>query len=111
MPKTEKSVRQIPIPADIAAIINQQGYVYNGHPSDITCFLADACNALKIQHFSLHKLRHYFCSRLSAENIDVETILLLGGWKTDHVMKTVYRHSVSDKVQDASDKLSTILFS
>lgn len=110
MPKTEKSVRDIPVPAYIVEMINSQGYVYNGHPNDITCFLDDACKALNIKSFSLHKLRHYFCSRLSSENIDTETIMALGGWKTDHVMKTIYRHSIDDKVKEASDKLTSILF-
>jgi len=109
-PKNETSVRTIPIPKDISDIISDQGYVYNGHPNDITCFIADACDALKISHFSIHKLRHYFCSRLSSENIDIETILKLGGWKTDYVMKSSYRHPVDKKVKEASDKLNGILF-
>lgn len=111
MPKTEKSIRQIPLPAAIVEQINSQGFVYDGHPNNISDFINDACNALKIQKFSIHKLRHYFCSRLASENIDTETIMSLGGWKTDHVMKTVYRHSVTDKVKDASSKLDSILFS
>lgn len=111
MPKTEKSVRKIPVPAEVIDLINAQGFVYDGHPNNISDFISDACNALNINHFSLHKLRHYFASRLSAENIDIETIMSLGGWKSDYVLKNVYRHSVSDKVKDASDKLSGILFS
>lgn len=108
--KNETSDRVIPISEELANQIHEQGYVYEGHPNDITCFMADACNALKIPHFSIHKLRHYFCSRLASENIDTETILKLGGWKTDAVMSTVYRHAVSSKVQEASDKLTNILF-
>lgn len=41
-------------------------------------------------------------------------ILAMGGWETDHVMKTVYRHSMIGKEKDAkknaSDKLSKELF-
>lgn len=109
-PKNESSIRQIPIDSDIAKQIQEQGFVYNGHPGDISCFIADACDALKIEHFSLHKLRHFFCSRLASENIDTETIMSLGGWKTDHVLRSTYRHKVDSKVQEASDKLSKILF-
>lgn len=109
MTKTDTSTRSIPVPASIVEIINEQGYVYNGHPNDITCFIADACNALNIEHFSLHKLRHYFCSRLAAENIDTETIMSLGGWKSDYVLRQNYRHVVSEKVQEASKKLNKII--
>ena len=61
--------------------------------------------------FSVHKLRHYFCSRLSAENIDAETIISLSGHKTDYVMKSIYRHKIEEKVVQASDRLNEILFS
>ena len=110
MPKTEKSVRAIPIFPELADMIIKQGYVYDGHPNNISDFIKDACNELQIQHFSIHKLRHYFCSRLSSENIDIATIMALGGWKTDYVLRTTYRHEVSQKVQEASDKLSNIIF-
>ena len=109
-PKNETSIRRIPLPAALVELINEQGYVYDGHPNNISDFISDACKALKIKQFSIHKLRHYFCSRLASENIDTETIMSLGGWKTDYVMKTVYRHKIDSKVDEASSKLSGILF-
>lgn len=109
-PKNETSIRQIPIPAEIAAEIDKQGYVYEGHPNSISKFIEKFCDTNNIEHFTIHKLRHYFCSRLSAENIDVETIISLSGHKTDYVMKNIYRHSISSKVHEASNKLNDILF-
>lgn len=109
-PKNETSIRQIPIPADIVEIINNQGYVYNGHPNSIFKVINRFCKLNNIEHFSIHKLRHYFCSRLASENIDTETIISLSGHKTDYVMKTIYRHAINDKIQDASDRLNNILF-
>lgn len=107
--KTEDSTRSILVSDEIVNMIREQGYVYQGHPNDITDFIDSACKVLKIKHFSIHKLRHYFCTRLSAENIDTETIMKLGGWKTDDVLKK-YRHSEDEKLKEASDKLVTILF-
>lgn len=109
MPKTETSVRKVPLPDSVVRIIKEQGYVFEGHPNNISGFINDACKALGIKNFSIHKLRHYFCSRLSSENIDSETIMYLGGWKTDYVMKNVYRHKISEKVQEASAKLTSII--
>lgn len=109
-PKNETSIRQIPIPEEIAKIINQQGYVYNGHPNSIYKVINRFCKLNNIEHFSIHKLRHYFCSRLSSENIDVESIISLSGHKTDYVMKTIYRHAINEKVQEASNRLNDILF-
>lgn len=110
MPKTASSIRQIPVSQEIIDRIMAQGYVFNHHPNEITNFLATACDKLGIPRFSVHKLRHYFCSQLSANNVDIETILYFGGWKTDYVMKKTYRHAVLEKKKDLESKLNSVLF-
>jgi integrase len=49
---------------------------------------------LGIPYFSIHKLRHYFASKMSELGIPEADILKMGGWETDHIMKKVYRHSL-----------------
>ena len=70
---------------------------------------------LGIPRFPLHKLRHYFASKMSAMNVPEADILRMGGWETDHVMKSVYRHSMIEKEEsakrDAAEKLRNVLFS
>ena len=70
---------------------------------------------LGIPHFSLHKLRHYFASEMSELKVSDADILKMGGWKSDHVMKTVYRHSMMDRDEqakrEAAEKLNDALFS
>ena len=68
---------------------------------DITCFLFKAQDTLGIPRFSIHKLRHYFASEMSALGIPEADILKMGGWETDHVMKSVYRHSMMDREEQA----------
>lgn len=113
--KTTSSTRDIVIPMAIANKIREQGYIYKGHPNSITKFLSIAQMEMGIPHFSLHKLRHYFASKMSAMNIPEEDIMRFGGWETDHVMKTVYRHAMEDKnrkaQRKAADQLSKVLFS
>jgi Integrase len=113
--KTTASTRTIVIPSHIVELIKAQGYVYKGHPNSITDFLSATQKKLNIPHFSIHKLRHYFASKMSALNIPEENILQMGGWETDHVMKNVYRHAMTDKnndaQRDAASKLSNVLFS
>lgn len=112
--KTTQSTRDIIIPQDVADKIRDKGYVYNGFPHSISRHLSTLETKLGIQHFSMHKLRHYFASRMSAMGIPDVDILAMGGWETDHVMKTIYRHSMIDKEKDAkknaSDKLAKELF-
>ena len=112
--KTTSSTRDIIIPIEIADKIREQGYAYKGFPGSISNHLSKLENELGIEHFSLHKLRHYFASKMSALGVPEADILKLGGWETDHVMKTVYRHSMLEKEEEAkrkaSDKLSNVLF-
>lgn len=113
--KTTSGTREIIIPMEIADKIRDQGFVYKGYPNSITCYLGKIQNKLNIPHFSLHKLRHYFASQMSALGIPEADILKLGGWETDRVMKTIYRHSMIDKEEqakrDAAEKLRNTLFS
>lgn len=113
--KTAESTRDIIIPMDIAEKIREQGYVYKGHPNSISDYLIKIEKRLGIPHFSIHKLRHYFASEMSALGIPEADILKMGGWETDHVMKSVYRHSMLDKEEqskrDAAEKFRGTLFS
>lgn len=109
--KTTESTRDIVIPMNVAEKIRNQGYVYKGFPGSISNRLSEIEKELGIPHFSLHKLRHYFASKLSSMNVPEADILKLGGWETDHVMKRVYRHSMLEKEterkRDISSKFGT----
>lgn len=113
--KTTESTRSIIIPRELADKIKDQGYVYRGHPGNITKHLERIEDNLGIPRFPLHKLRHYFASQMSALGVPEADILKMGGWETDHVMKSVYRHSMMDKEEqakrEAAEKLRKTLFS
>ena len=112
--KTTSSTREIVIPLEIANKIKARRYIYNGHPNAITRFLERTEDKLGIPRFPLHKLRHYFASKMSALNVPEADIMRMGGWETDHVMKSVYRHSMMEKEEqakrEAAEKLRNALF-
>lgn len=93
-PKTLQSIRDIYVPDRVIEAINRNG-LYTGHPSSITDWMDKAEKKLGLQHFSLHKCRHYFASKAHEQGISDADIMKAGGWKTDHVMKNVYRHSLA----------------
>lgn len=99
--KTTESTRDIVIPIELANMIREQGYVYRGHPGSITKYLKRIEKELGLPSFPLHKLRHYFASRMSELGVPEADILKMGGWETDHVMKSVYRHSMMDREEQA----------
>jgi len=113
--KTTASTREVVIPARIADMIQKRGYVYKGHPNSITRYLEATEDALGIPHFPMHKLRHYFASKMSAMNIPEANIMKMGGWETDYVMKNVYRHAMEDKDKQeqkvAAERLEHVIFS
>lgn len=111
--KTTESERDIIIPPEIADQIRMQGYVYKGHPSSITRHIQKTEKALGMEEFTLHKLRHYFASKMLTIT-DSKTVQALGGWRTDAVMKTVYAHSMKEEQEKAKraavEKLSGSIF-
>lgn len=113
--KTTESTRDIIIPMKLAEKIKKQGYIYRGNPCAIAKYLGRVEDQLGIPHFPLHKLRHYFASEMSALGVPEADILRLGGWETDYVMKSVYRHSMMEKEEkakrEAAGKFQSALFS
>lgn len=95
--KTTSSTREVVIPMEIADKIRARGYIYKGYPNCITNYLKRTERSLGMPQFSIHKLRHYFASKMSAMNVPEADIIRMGGWETDHVMKRIYRHSMEDK--------------
>lgn len=112
--KTTESTRDIIIPQDLADKIKKQGYAYKGEPNSITMYLTKIEKRLGLNHFSLHKLRHYFASQMAALGVPDADIMKLGGWQSDHVMKSIYRHSMMEKEEqakrEAAEKLKYALF-
>lgn len=110
--KTEASTREIVIPREIADKIKEQGYAYKGHPNNIGEYLTRTQDKLGIRHFSSHKLRHYFCSKLSSMGVPDVDVMAMGGWETDMVMKKLYLHSMQniENKRDVSRKLINAIY-
>lgn len=94
-PKNDASNRIVTIPKDLADRIREQGFIYNHSPNAIDNYLRRALPKLGIPFFSLHKLRHFFASYAHELGYSDAIIQAMGGWSTDHVMKSVYRHAMN----------------
>lgn len=107
--KTPKSRRDIELPADIADIIREQGYALDCYPSGIHKVITTACKRLGINHFSLHKLRHYFASNLISNKVDILTVASLGGWSSPDMIYKRYGHAMEDKKKKALKHINKII--
>ncbi len=103
-PKTYSSDRYIEIPPFLADKIREKGYITNYKPNSIMDALDRTLSRNGIPRFRFHDLRHYSASVMHALGIPDVYIMQRGGWNTDTVLKSVYRHSMSDRQKEMSDK-------
>lgn len=108
IPKNYTSYRTVILPPEaIKAIGRGFGYIIDSvSPDGISDRFKDALTAAGLPHFRLHDLRHYSASILHAIGIPDQYIMARGGWKTDHVMKRVYRDTISDVEKEMNEKIN-----
>ena len=103
-PKNQTSDRYVHVPDFVVDKIKAKGYITTYKPGSITDTLKEILEANNLPHFRFHDLRHYSASIRHALNIPDAYIMEEGGWKTDNVLKTVYRHAMKDKTNEMTVK-------
>lgn len=99
VPKTSQSTRRIVLPKEIIEMMgtgDKEEYVLGILPSTITSDFINLRNKLGLK-CRFHDLRHYSTSILHALGLPDAYIMEHNGYASDYVMKSVYRHSLSDK--------------
>ena len=94
--KTTSSTRTIYIPDYLVNRILDQGFVYNGTPNTLIKQLHRYQDKIGMPHCRFHDLRHFYVSYAHSIGMSDADIMTAGGWKTDYIMKSVYRHSMND---------------
>ena len=56
--------------------------------------------------FRLHDCRHYYASIAHYLGIPDAYIMINGGWKTESMMKRVYREALKDKISEENKKIT-----
>jgi integrase len=95
--KTEESTREIYLPDSLVKEIRQAGVIYDRTPPMLVKTLHKYQNMLGLPKFTLHDLRHYYASYAHYVGVPDVYIMKAGGWKTDYVMKRIYRDAMRDK--------------
>ena len=108
-PKTDASNRVLTIPETLASQIREQGYIYNNHPNALNKAIHRYQKKLGIPEFKFHTLRSYFASYAHSLGIPDVDIMAIGGWKSDSVMKSVYRKSLEESKQKSLKKIANRL--
>jgi len=105
-PKTDSSYRTVICPSEVIETIGLGfGYVINKNtPVALSDRLTRKLKSEGLPHFRMHDLRHYSASILHAIGVPDQYIMARGGWKTDNVMKRVYRDTLTDIDKEMNQK-------
>lgn len=108
--KTEESTRKIYLPDALIAEIKKAGVIFDRTPPMLVHTLHKYQDELNLPRFRLHDLRAFYVSYAHTIGIPDAYIMESGGWKTDYVMKSVYRKTLSDKNAEMQTKIANGLF-
>lgn len=101
-PKTSASNRRILIPADIADMIREKGFVYDGYLNSVNKYLRRCQDALDIPHFTLHTLRHFAAALMLKHGFTVIQIEDYMGWEHgSKTMEKVYAYNLDPEESQA----------
>lgn len=107
-PKNFSSNRVVEYPHFVIEKLNGiQGRLVNMHPEDISKNFGKVLEEAGLPHFRFHDLRHYSASIMHAIGIPDQYIMARGGWKTDTVLKSVYRNVINDEQKKFTDKINS----
>ena len=106
-PKTLSSNRTVEYPKFVIDKFKGiEGSLVRMHPEDISKNFGKALQKAGLPHFRFHDLRHYSASIMHAIGIPDQYIMARGGWKTDNVLKAVYRNVITDEQVKFTNKLN-----
>lgn len=80
------------------------GKIVDMSPTTITNSFSRILKKAGISHFRFHDLRHYSASVQHALGIPDAYIMQRGGWGSDTVLKSVYRHAMNDRQKEMNEK-------
>ena len=103
-PKTDTSNRVIRIPEKLADEVRMAGAIYDGDPKRLNKHLQRVQKQLNIPQFRFHDLRHYFASYASTLAPEAD-VMAMGGWKSDHIFKHIYRESMEESRLNSMDRI------
>ena len=98
-PKTASSVRTVTLPAKIVNRIlkGKTDRIVDMDPKALYHQFRKTIKASELPYFRFHDLRAYSASVRHALGVPDQYIMADGGWKTDHILKTVYRRAMEDQ--------------
>lgn len=103
--KTEESTRRIEISNALADIMTAQGTVFDAPPHMLNKALRRYQDQLGIEHFNLHKFRHYYASMMLSLGVPITFVESSGGWKHGSTaLRDAYTYTQEQKLKKEQEK-------
>lgn len=109
VPKTPSSVRVIPVSRFVLDALPDDGACVDIKPYQITNRFCRAMDALPIERFSFHDLRHFYASLAHNKGVSDITIQAAAGWSSAATMKSIYWGEISEETRRQTDKLNSFI--
>lgn len=104
--KNDTSARSVEYPDFVIERLKGiDGFLVTTAPDKISAKMNTILKKNNLPHFRFHDLRAYAVSIAHALGVPDAYIQQWGGWKTDHVLKRVYRRAMDDKNKEYRDLL------
>lgn len=119
-PKTESSIRVIPLPEILVSILRKYKqendcYVFTNNtiipkdPRAVEKYFASVLKRVGIKELNFHSLRHTFATRLREQNVDIKVISELLGHSDWKITQSIYVHASLDYKRDSIDTFNRYL--
>ena len=96
VPKTEASVRLIPVSGFVLEALPEKGKVVNIMPYQITNEFGRAMKDIPVIPFSFHDLRHFYASKGHNMGMSDTTLQANGGWSSSVTPRSVYMGAIAE---------------
>ena len=96
LPKTENSVRAVPLPQWIVDEMPKAGPLVDYRPDEITKFFCEIVKNANVPHFRFHDLRKHAVSLMATQGVSMACIKDIGGWSNLQTPQQIYIKALAD---------------
>lgn len=96
LPKTETSVRDVPLPVWIVDEMPASGPLVDYTPDEITKWFGKVVKQSGLPHFRFHDLRKHAVSLMAAQGVSMAGIKDVGGWSNMQTPQQIYIKALAD---------------
>lgn len=96
LPKTEDSVRDVPLPQWVLDEMPKAGRLVDYNPEQITNYFVRALKNTGLPHFRFHDLRKHAVSLMATQGVSMASIKEIGGWSNLQTPSQIYVKALAD---------------